>query len=387
MTKLIYLDYAASTPVDKEVDKAMAPYFTTVFGNPHALHRFGQEASAAVFAARRKIAVALKVDYRKIVFTGSATEANNLAIRGAVKAYQRVGRKNPRIITSTIEHESVLETCRDLERDGVEVVYAPVSKDGIVNVKKIKESINERTVLVSIMHANNETGVVQPISEIAKEVANYKLKVKSSYPLLHTDAVQSFQYLDCRPEILGVDLLTISAHKIYGPKGIGALYVKNNNLLSAIITGSGQEQKLRSGTDNVPYIVGLAKAVEINELVREKESLRVIKLRDYFWQQLKKRMSKLEINGSLKNRLPNNLNIYFSGEVAHDLQIQLDLSGVAVSPGAACSTRVSRSSYALEAMGFSQKRSSGSLRFSLGRQTTRKDIDYVIKTIYNLPQF
>jgi cysteine desulfurase len=402
----IYLDYAASTPVDSRVEAAMKPYFGKIFGNPHSLHWFGQEASGAVFESRKKIADSIGADYKEIIFTGSATEANNLALRGAIKAYKsdKTTRTNrPRIITTTIEHESVLETCRDLSREGVEVIYIPVGKDGIVDPRKIKAALNERTVLVSIIHANNEVGTIQPISEIAKiirnfrelRIMNYESRKTNSIihnslfilPLLHTDAVQSFQYLDCKPAELGVDLMTISAHKIYGPKGIGALYIRPispTGPISPIITGSGQEFGLRSGTDNVPYIVGFAKAVELATNLRRYERLRLTKLRDYFWQGLKKKIPHLQVNGSMKDRLPNNLNIYFPGHAAHDLLIKLDLAGIAVSPGAACTTRVSKSSFVLEAMGFSKARASGSLRFSLGRKTTKKEIDFAIAAIVKI---
>ena len=460
--KRIYFDYAASTPVDPAVTAAMRPYFSKIFGNPSALHRFGQEASAAVFKARLGIAKSLGADYREIIFTGSATEANNLALRGAVKSFvysQATAFRNqnifapaakisspsarwsrlssgtkpsvsagcsskqsafvqnflqPKIIVSTIEHESILETCRDLEKDGIEVVYIPVSKDGIVDLKKIKTALDERTVLVSIMHANNEIGAIQPISAIAEVISNWKLVNRkkipifscqlpvTSYPLFHTDAAQSFQYLDCRPENLGVDLITLSAHKIYGPKGIGVLYARNwqmvnsdsgiksqrtnyqlpiTNYISPIITGSGQEFGLRSGTDNVPYIVGFAKAVELISNSRELENKRVGKLRDYFWRGFKKINSKIAVNGSMKERLPNNLNIYFPGNRAQELLIKLDLAGIAASLGAACSSRVSKTSYVLRAMGFSLDRASSSLRFSLGRQTAKRDIDYTIATL------
>lgn len=360
----IYLDYAASTPVDHRVQAAMLPYFNKIFANPHSLHQFGQEASRGVFNARQTIAKSIGADYQQIVFTGSATEANNLAIRGAVKRI-----KKPRIITTMIEHESILETCRDLERDGAEVIYLPVSRDGLVDLKKLEAALNDRTILVSVMHANNEIGVIQPIAEIAKIIKNFRNG--RIYPLFHTDAVQSFQYLDCNIDKLGVDLMTISAHKIYGPKGIGLLYIGRPDLLNGV----------RMGTPNVPYIVGFAKAVEIADQLRLKEAKRVGGLRDYFWRELKKKLPELERNGSIESILPNNLNIYFPGQSAQDLLIKLDLAGIATSPGAACATRVSKTSYVLEALGFSEKRAGGSLRFSLGRQTTKKDLDCAIKTI------
>lgn len=417
----VYLDYAASTPVDPAVERAMKPYFGKIFANAHSLHRFGQEASAAIFDARKKIAKSIGANYQEIVFTGSATEANNLAIRGIIKSYwsNKSCKTNksdvPEIITLTIEHESVLETCRDLERQGVKVHYVPVSRDGLVDVERIKKVLNKNTVLVSVIYANNEIGTIQPMSEISTIIRDFrKSKIQSSkskissnnqllitnYPLFHTDAVQALQYLDCDVENLGLDLMTISAHKIYGPKGIGALYVRSQvsskqqvistggktilhstNYLLPIITGSGQEGGLRSGTDNTPYIVGFGEALAITMKMREKETKRIKSLRDYFWMKLKKALPKIELNGSLENRLPNNLNIYFPGHKNQELLIKLDLAGVASSPGAACSTRVSKISFVLEALGFPEERAGGSLRFSLGRQTTKADIDYATSVI------
>ena len=428
--KSIYLDYAASTPIDPRVVAAMSPYFTEIFANPNSLHRFGQEASRAVFVSRQTIARSLGADYKEIIFTGSATEANNLALRGSIKRImnnampagrQELRIKKPRIITTAIEHESVLETCRDLEKEGVEVIYIPVNKEGIVDLKKLKSALNDRTVLVSVMYANNEIGTIQPIDKISEIIRNFReSRIKnqesrkadskfiihnSLFPLFHTDAVQAFQYLDCNVKNLGVDLMTLSAHKIYGPKGIGALYVRDaiqkiqihsNNtngnsdisdrLLAPIITGGDQENGLRSGTENVSYIVGFAKAVEIADKVRGPESARVEKLRNYFWRSLQKAFGSksIALNGSLQNRLPNNLNVYFPGRSAQELLIKLDLIGeVAASSGAACATRVNKESYVLKALGFTPARASGSLRFSLGRPTTKKEIDSAVEKLKN----
>ena len=431
--KSIYLDYAASTPIDPRVVAAMSPYFTEIFANPNSLHRFGQEASRAVFVSRQTIARSLGADYKEIIFTGSATEANNLALRGSIKAIQKIqihsnnsnGNSDilnrPRIIVSVIEHESVLETCRDLEKEGVEVIYISVNKEGIVDLKKLRSTLNDRTVLVSVMYANNEIGTIQPIDKISEIIRNFReSRIKnqesrkadskfiihnSLFPLFHTDAVQAFQYLDCNVKNLGVDLMTLSAHKIYGPKGIGALYVRdaiqkiqihsnNSNgnsdisdrLLAPIITGGDQENGLRSGTENVSYIVGFAKAVEIADKVRGPESARVEKLRNYFWRSLQKAFGSksIALNGSLQNRLPNNLNVYFPGRSAQELLIKLDLIGeVAASSGAACATRVNKESYVLKALGFTPARASGSLRFSLGRPTTKKEIDSAVEKLKN----
>ena len=467
----IYFDYAATTPVDPVVERAMRPYWGQVFGNPGSVHQFGQEASATVFEARQKVAKAIGADYKEIIFTGSATEANNLALRGVIKKilelritdYELNKNKirnpqsvifNPRIIISQIEHESVLETAKDLENQGlVEVVYIPVSKEGIVNVKKIKEALNERTVLVSVMYVNNEIGTIQPIFEVSKIIQDFKSEIRnpksetnsksknpkiknvlnlsnsnldivsdfvlraSNFPLFHIDAVQALQFLNCNVNDLGVDLMTLSAHKIYGPKGIGALYIKNqelrirnqefqkkrikNNLLIPnskflipVTTGGGQEFGFRSGTENVPYIVGFGKAVELlGEFSAQGGSAsggkRLSGLRDYFWKNFKKIFPKAELNGGVNDNLfnynlPNILNIYIPGSSAHDRCIELDLLGIAVSPGVACSARSSKPSYVIEALGLGGDRASSSLRFSFGRYTTRGEMDRALKTISKL---
>lgn len=417
----LYLDYAATTPVDRRVVAAMRPYFSDVFANAGALHWQGQRASAAVFKSRQTIAQAIGAHYQEIIFTGSATEANNLVLRGVVKSvrYQVPAIKRPRIVVSTIEHESILETCRDLaapilgaslaqhgrEQEGVEVVYIPVNRDGIVDLEKLAAALNGRTILISIMYVNNEVGMIQPISKISEIVRNFRevksqrSNVKSSeavYPLLHTDAVQAFQYLDCdvnNPSAGGgVDFMTLSAHKIYGPKGIGALYIRSQrsnvksqkfggDSIAPIITGGGQEYGLRSGTENTPSIVGFAKAVEINEKLRKSETKRIAALRDYLLRGFKKINSKIIPNGSIKERIPNNLNIYFPGHLTADLLIKLDLAGIAVSPGAACSARVMRPSYVLEAMGLPHQRCVGSLRITLGRQTKREDLNRFLSVL------
>ncbi len=381
----VYLDHAASTPVDPKVEAAIRPYFGKFFGNPHSLHQFGQATSRAAFEARQTLAKTIGASHDEIVFTGSATEANNLAIRGLWKGVKETsGFKKPRIVTFALEHESVLNTCKDLAGEGVEIIVVPADRRGFIDLKKFKEALSSEVFLVSVMHANNEVGTIQPIAEIASLIRKRKLEIgNSEFPIFHTDAVQSFQYLNCDVGALGVDLMTLSAHKIYGPKGIGALYVKKSirKFMRPIITGTGQEGGLRSGTDNVPYMVGFAKAAELAVRLRGKESKRVGVLRDYFRQGMEKLGSKALINGALEDRLPNNLNIYFPGHRAHDLLIKLDLSGVGVSSGAACSTRVSKASYVLEEMGFPLERASGSLRFSLGRATKKADIDYAISVI------
>ncbi len=379
----IYFDYAASTPVDERVLRAMRPYFLEKFGNPGSLHSFGQEAIAAVDESREKIAHAVSADFREIIFTGSATEANNLALRSVVRAAKDVRR--PRIIVSAIEHESVLETARDLERDGVEVVYIPVDRRGVVDLGKLKEALNERTVLVSIMYANNEIGTVQPISEIAKIIADFRSK-GSRCPLFHTDAAQAFQFLDCDVNKLSVDLTTLSAQKIYGPKGVGALYVRQlpavgGRQLAPLLTGGGQEFGLRSGTENVPLIVGFAKAVELAVDARDGETKRIGELRDSFWQELKKIVPDAELNGDLQNSLPNILNVYFPHYKAEELLTKFDLAGLAASSGSACRSRAMESSYVIEALSYPKERAKRSIRFSLGRPTTKEEVASAIEII------
>lgn len=380
--KRIYLDYAATTPVDPEVLSAMMPYFSERFGNPGSLHTFGQEAIAAVDRSRETIAHTLGAEFRQVVFTASATEANNLALRGAVRKFreahmaekQAAAPHTPaRVIVSAIEHESVLETARDLACEGVDVVYIPVDA--------LKESLTPETAIASIMYANNEIGSVQPIRAIADVIKEFKAKTKTGgpFPLFHTDAAQAFQFLDCDVKKLGVDLMTISSHKIYGPKGAGALYVRDTALLAPLITGGGQEFGLRSGTENVPAIVGFAKAVELAVAAREKESKRIAALRDRLWQGIKKVFPKAEVNefedGTGAATLPNILNIYFPGRAAQDLLLKWDLAGLAVSAGSACRARAVTPSYVIEALGYSKERAAASIRFSLGRPTTEQEID------------
>jgi cysteine desulfurase len=378
--KRIYLDHAASTPVDPRVLAVMQPHFLEKFGNPGSLHSFGQEAIAAVDSARETIAKAIGAEFRQIIFTGSATEANSLALRGAILAARHGGDgaakdiSYPRIIVSIIEHESVLETAREAERMGVEVIYVPVDASGIVAPEEIKKSLNDRTVLVSVMYAQNEIGTVQRIAEIGKALKNFRGENK--YPLFHTDAAQAFQFLDCAPAKLGVDLMTLSAHKIYGPKGIGALYIKDPSDVKPIISGGGQEFGLRSGTENVPSIVGFAKAVELVIATREAEGKRIGELRDQFWKGLKEIFPKAEMNGIEKNpeRLPNILNIYFPGREAQELLTKLDIAGLAASSGSACRSRAMESSYVIETLGHSKERAKSSIRFSFGRPTTKQEV-------------
>ncbi len=403
----IYLDHAASTPVDPEVLRTMTPYFGEKFGNPGSLHSFGQEAIAAVDRSREAIAKALGAEFRDVIFTGSATEANNLALRGAVKRFRAAGRPAPRVIVSSIEHESVLETARDLAREGAEVIFIPADPRGMVDEKKIKESLTPDTAIVSVIYAQNEIGTIQPVAGIAKLVREFRssllppssiLHPQSSlpHPLFHTDAAQAFQFLPCGTAEQGIDLMTISSHKIYGPKVIGALCVRaprsKSSILDPLITGGGQEFGLRSGTENVPLIVGFANAVELAAGARAGEAARVAKLRDLLWEGIRKIVPGAERNpavlhprSSIPNSppsiLPNILNVYFPGHDAQGLLTNFDLRGLAVSSGSACRSRAAEASYVIEALGYGRERARSSIRFSLGRTTKEADVDGALAVV------
>jgi len=375
----IYLDYAATTPVDPAVFAAMEPYFGKRFGNPGSLHAFGQEAIAAVDHAREAIARSIGTGFRNIIFTASATEANNLALRGAVFGWKRTHPgKASHIIISAIEHESILETARALEAEGVRVTYLPVNAQGIVDLKNIKEHLTSETAIVSIMYANNETGSVEPIQEIACMVKEFR--GGNAYPLFHADAAQAFQFLETNVEKLGLDCMTLSSHKICGPKGAGALYIKDAPFLQPITTGGGQEFGMRPGTENVPAIAGFGKAVELADAARERECARIKSLRDLLCAEIQRIAPHAEANGG-GEALPNILNMYFPGNDAQDLLTKFDLKGLAASSGSACRSRAVASSYVIEALGYSKERAKSSIRFSLGRPTTQEEVEEAVRII------
>jgi cysteine desulfurase len=390
MKPRIYLDHAATTPVDPRVLRAMTPYFSTAYGNPGSLHGFGQDAMAAVDAARESIAHAIGADFREILFTASATEANNLALRGAVRAWRArhasvttEGRR-PRIVIGAIEHEAVHETAEALAReDAVEVVTVPVDAEGFIDPAAVAAALTDDTVIVSIMHGNNEVGTVEPIAAIADAIRAYRKGEPSRpWPLFHTDAAQTFSFLSCDVEALGVDMMTLSAHKMYGPKGIGALYIRGGSAathpapLVPIVTGGGQEFGLRSGTENVPLIVGFAKAATLAATLREKEAKRLTALREYSLRAIKKTVRSAAVNGPRKGRvLPHIVNVVIPGVRAEDLITWLDLAGIAVSSGSACRARAIAPSSVIRALGHSEARARESIRISMGRGTTEAHID------------
>jgi len=385
----IYLDNAATTQVDKEVLKAMEPYFIDVFGNPSSLHSFGQEASKAVEFAREKIARFLNCSAQEIIFTSGATEANNLAILGTVFANGYPGKKI-HIITSAIEHPAVLETCEYLEKNGVEVDYIKPDNSGVINLNDIKNKIKNNTKLISIMYANNEIGSIQPIEEIGELVRKVNAKRQEDPSpakagsgqagkiIFHTDATQATNYLNMDVEKLGVDLLSFSGHKIYGPKGIGVLFVKKGIKIRKIQHGGHHENNLRPGTLNTPGIVGLAKAVELIDI---RNNINIENLCNYTLELIQERIKNIKLNGSLENRLPNNLNINIIGVEGEALLLGLDMEGIAVSTGSACSSNSLKASHVLSAIGVSAEESHGALRITLGKNNTRAEIEYFVEKL------
>lgn len=367
----IYLDYAATTPVDSEVLKAMLPYFTEKFGNAESLHSKGLEAKQAIDESRTIIAKFLNCQPSEIIFTGSGTESNNLAVIGAAKANQQKGKH---LITCDIEHPSVLNVFKQLEKEGFEVTYLPVDPYGFVNLKQLEDSITPKTTLVSIMFANNEIGTIEPIEEIGKICCKHNV-------IFHTDACQITEYEKLDTKKLNIDLLTVNGSKLYGPKGVAFLYVRKGTSLSPLLQGGSQEHGLRASTHNVPGIVGIAKAFEIAQLNCQKESIRISKLRDYLIDGLLKKIPDANLNGPRENRLPNNINIHIPKIEGKDLLLQLDNHGIFVSTGSACNSGKNGSSHVLNAICKNKDISKSSIRISLGKYTTQEDLDYVLETM------
>ena len=365
----VYLDHNATTPVDPRVLQAMGPYLHTAFGNPSAVHAFGREVKAALEQARESVAQLLgTADKDEVVFVASGTEADNLALTGVAFAYQDRGRH---LITSAVEHPAVLETCTFLERQGFRVTYLPVDHQGMLDPSDLLRTIRSDTVLVSLMHANNETGVLFPIAEIGAIT-------KERGVFLHTDAVQSFGKIPLAVKDLGVDLLSLSAHKIYGPKGVGALYIRRGVRIHPLIHGGHQERGRRAGTENVPGIVGLAAAARLIVAEMPEESERLRGLRDRLEATILSRIEGVKVNGHPTFRLPHTSNLTFDGVEAQSLVAALDLEGIAVSAGSACNVGDLRPSHVLQGMGLPREQVEGSIRFSLGRLTGEEDIDRIV---------
>ena len=366
--KRIYLDYAATTPVDPRVSKTMEPFLSENFGNTMSLHSFGQEVKIVLEESREKLAGVINANPNEIIFTSSATESNNLALKGSALAS-----KKGHIIISSIEHHCVVESAKWLAKNGFEITEISVDKFGKVNPEDIKKAITEKTILVSVIHASNEIGTIQPITEIGKIC-------KEKNVLFHTDASQSFGKILIDVKKMNIDLLTASSHKIYGPKGAGLLYIREGINIAPLLHGGGQENGLRSSTVNVGAIAGFAAAAEIYKKEGKKENQKLIKLRDKLIKELLK-IKGSHLNGDPKKRLPNNVNVRFDFVEGESLVIQLDMHGIACSTGSACSSATLEPSHVLLATGLKPEQAHGSLRITLGRWTTEKDINYLLKVL------
>lgn len=417
MKNLRYFDYAATTPVDKKVLKAMLPYFEKDFGNPGSMYELGRKSAKALAQAGATISKILNCRPDEFIFTGSATEADNLAIFGTARANKNKGK----IIVSSIEHKAILNSCEALKKEGFEIVKLPILKNGLVDLEALKRELDEKTILVSITMADSETGTIQPIAEISKIIKDFKesKKVKeeteeakfqkglkklgeaklqkaadksrflnfaspsfasdNNLPYFHTDASQSAGYLDINVEKLGVDMMTISSHKLYGPKGIGGLYIRKGVKITPIIYGGGQGAGLRSGTENIPAIVGFAKALEINEKNKKTQFLKIKKFRDTLEKGIFKSIPKVVLNSHPTQRLPNFLNISILDIEGEAMLLYLNELGIMVSTGSACNSQSLEPSYILKALGSTYEYIHGSLRFTLGRGNTMSDVKYVLK--------
>jgi cysteine desulfurase len=366
---LIYLDNAASTKIHDDVLESMMPYLKEQYGNPSSIHRYGRLAHKAIEKARKQVANLINADPSEILFTSGGTESNNMVLYGIAK-------KNPksRIITSSIEHDAILEPCKRLEKEGFDIIYLPVNNYGLVDPLILKNNLTENTSLVSIMFGNNEVGTVEPISDFTNIC-------KEKNIIFHTDAVQAAGKISIDVKDLGVDLLSISSHKINGPKGIGALYIRKGISLDPIILGGGQETGLRSGTENVANIVGFGKACELSGINLVKNISKMKELRDYLSNKIIQEIPEVTLNGHPKIRLPNNIHLTFLGVNGEDLLIKLDEHGIAASTGSACSVQIQKASHVLQAMGFSHEQITGSLRLTIGISNDLEEMDKTVEIL------
>ena len=368
---MIYLDHNATTPLCPQVLEAMAPYLSGHWGNPSSPYRFGSEARAAVEGARGRVAGCLGCKPSEVVFTASGTESDNLAVRGVSRASRLRGNH---IVTTAIEHHAVLNTCKALEAEGYRVTCLPASPAGVVEIAGLAASLTPETVLVTVMHANNETGVIQPVEEIAR-------MLKGRGIVFHVDAVQTAGKLPCRLAELGADLVSLSGHKLYGPKGAAALYVREGTALCPIITGGAHELGLRAGTENVAGIVGLSTALELAAASSQEEGRRLQGLRDRFESMARERIPKVKFNGAAVARVPNTSSLSFESVDGESIVLALDLKGICVSTGSACSTGEPEPSHVLLAMGLTAREAQGTVRISLGRDTRADDVDATVEAL------
>jgi cysteine desulfurase len=368
---MIYMDHSATSPVDPEVFEAMKPYFVDSFGNASTLYSLGREGKQAMEAARIEVASLINAEPKEIIFTSGGTESDNLAIKGT--AY-KLKNKGNHIITTNIEHPAVDETCKYLEKNGFKVTYLPVGEDGIIKVDDLKAAITDETILITVMHANNEIGTIQPIEEIGKIASEKKI-------YFHTDAVQTVGKIPVDVKKMNVDMLSLSSHKLYGPKGVGALYIKKGVRIEPLLHGGGHERGLRPGTENVAGIVGLGKACSIAKVSQETDAQKLTNLRNKLVDGILNSIEDSYLNGDRTKRLPNNANFRFTGIEGESLILRLDTKGIAASTGSACSSTKLEASHVLTAIGLKEVEAHGSLRISLGHENTEEDIEYAIKAI------
>jgi len=369
--KSVYLDYAATTPVDREVTESMLPFFGETFANPSSVHTPGQRARAAVEKTRSSAAALLGAAAEEIIFTSGGTESNNLAVKGLAAARRHLG---DHIITSAIEHHAVLRPCETLEKEGFRITRLNVDSAGLLDPSDVKKAMTDKTILISIMHANNEIGTIQPIEEIGR------MARERGVPF-HTDAVQTFGHLPIDVSRLNIDALSASAHKFYGPKGVGFLYLRKGTRILPQMEGGDQERNRRASTHNVPGIVGLGKAAELAEAVMATEMKRLTEMRDFAVERILGEIGQAHLNGHPSARLPNNINVRFDGVEGEALLFSLDMAGIACSSGSACTSSSVDPSHVLAAIGLARQAAHSSLRFSLGRGTTDGDIEYLLETL------
>ena len=369
-----YFDNAATTKVSEDVLKEMIPYFSVQYGNPSSLYTIGRYNKRAIEKARRQVANLINCEANEIYFTGSGSESDNTALKGIAYANKEKGNH---IITSKIEHPAILNSCKTLEKQGYKISYINVNKDGIIDLNELISEITNQTILISVMFANNEIGTIQPIEEISKIAKKHNI-------IFHTDAVQACGNVPIDVKKMGIDMLSLSAHKINGPKGVGALYVKKGINFDSIINGGGQEKGKRSGTENVAGIIGLGKACEIAKKQMNNHMAKLKELRNYFIKQVEKDIPNAKLNGSRENRLPGNANFSFKNADSQELLFKLDSKGICVSSGSACSSGNSNPSHVLIAIGLPQELAQGTIRFTFGEDNTKEDIDYLLE---NLKEF
>ena len=376
----VYLDHAGTTPMDPRVLDFMLPYFSQVYGNPSSLHGVGQEARYALDESRERVSQVLHCRAREVVFTGGGTESDNAAVQGVATALQETGNH---IVTSSSEHHAVLHACQHMETLGFDVTYLPGDSYGMIHPEAVYDAITERTTLVSIMYANNEIGTINPIPEISRVVHQRAGELQRTI-VMHTDAVQAAGFLDLNIVNLGVDMLSLSGHKFYGPKGVGVLSIKRGTPFLPLILGGGQERERRAGTENIPSIVGLSVALELADSAREASSAHCTALRDRIIEVVLERVPKSQLNGHPTQRLPNNVNFSFVGVEGEPILLGLDMAGIAASSGSACSSGSLEPSHVLLALGQSAELARGSLRLTLGKDNTSEEIEYLLEKLVEL---